>query len=363
MPLWPTDNAWYTPILVIRINNDSITLFYITQSGAILFLLEHYRAFYSNVVEFSVYTGPGELILGSIAVLLFQAISPFQIDLSGDYRYLFSVIYNVCFAYSQGYLILGFVRRNGGFKKVLTFSKVPEHYGTEFGVSLCILLQSFNPALLSFNLIPEWNVVDILSHGLAMSMLTSDLIVAKMAKRELHPLIVLNTMLTVFNHNLLIFTTIGIYFLRIFYEICESMNIFLLSPIRNVYVSGVFDLCHFGHFNHFATARKFGNRLIVGVHSDEDVASYKRVPKLKMKERASAVGSCRSVDQVVKNAKLYITREFIEENNIHVVGCSQEYDSEDDEYYRVPREMGILQVIPRVEGISTSELIKRVKGE
>jgi hypothetical protein len=79
-----------------------------------------------------------------------------------------------------------------------------------------------------------------------------------------------------------------------------------------------------------------------------------------MDERIATACMCKGVSAVIPNAPLVITEEFIKKNNIHIVGCSAEYDSPEDEYYTVPRQMGILKVIPRITGISTSELMKRV---
>jgi glycerol-3-phosphate cytidylyltransferase-like family protein len=56
-----------------------------------------------------------------------------------------------------------------------------------------------------------------------------------------------------------------------------------------------------------------------------------------------------------------LSKEFLEKWNIHVVCCSPEYDKEGDHYYKVPRELGMIRVLPRTEGVSTSDLIKRVQ--
>ena len=133
------------------------------------------------------------------------------------------------------------------------------------------------------------------------------------------------------------------------------------NPNRNVYCNGVYDMCHVGHMKLFENASKYGTRLIVGVHNDSDVRSYKRNPIQTHEERVATVRSCKSVYQVIPNAPLIIDEQFIKENNIHVVCCSTEYDSLDDKYYAVPRRLNILKVLPRTDGISTSDLIQRIK--
>lgn len=72
--------------------------------------------------------------------------------------------------------------------------------------------------------------------------------------------------------------------------------------------------------------------------------------------------ACRNVHEVIANAPCNgLTEEFIKKHNIHVVAHSVEYDKPDDKYYAVPRKLGINRVLPRTDGLSTSELIRRVK--
>ena len=83
------------------------------------------------------------------------------------------------------------------------------------------------------------------------------------------------------------------------------MNLPLLTTYRNVYIDGVFDLCHVGHKNHMRRAAALGNRLFVGVMSDEDVLKYKRAPIMSLEERCRAVESCRWVHAVIPGAPCF----------------------------------------------------------
>ena len=85
-------------------------------------------------------------------------------------------------------------------------------------------------------------------------------------------------------------------------------------------------------------------------------------------ECCAEVEACKSVTKVIPNAPCFgISKEFLDKHQIHVVAMGQEYvdkwpDPADDKYYGVPRTMGIARVLPRTPGLSTSELIKRVKA-
>ena len=66
-----------------------------------------------------------------------------------------------------------------------------------------------------------------------------------------------------------------------------------------VYTSGVFDLLHAGHVEALRRAREQGDELIVGVLSDADAASYKRVPVIPYAQRHFVVSALSMVDRVI----------------------------------------------------------------
>ncbi|MBP39048.1 MAG: cytidyltransferase-like protein [Chloroflexi bacterium] len=124
----------------------------------------------------------------------------------------------------------------------------------------------------------------------------------------------------------------------------------------------VADLFHYGHVNFLRQARSYGDYLLVGIHADETVEGYKRRPILSMEERISSVEGCRYVDEVVPNAPLEITRKWIEMHNIDLIMHGDDVSAEmRDFWYRVPIEMGIYKSVGYTEGISTTELISRIK--
>ena len=51
----------------------------------------------------------------------------------------------------------------------------------------------------------------------------------------------------------------------------------------------VADLFHYGHVNFLKKASSHGDFLLVGVHADEEVMTYKRRPILSMEERVASV--------------------------------------------------------------------------
>ncbi len=54
---------------------------------------------------------------------------------------------------------------------------------------------------------------------------------------------------------------------------------------ETIWVDGCYDLTHFGHANMLRQAKSLGTKLIVGVHSDEDIRRVKRPPVYSQSER------------------------------------------------------------------------------
>jgi choline-phosphate cytidylyltransferase len=207
---------------------------------------------------------------------------------------------------------------------------------------------------------------DVICDGIFMAVLTSDVTLAKMAGRELHPWVVLMSFAAILSHSTILALCL-VYYIAVFADLCAYLNMPLLATCRNVYCDGVYDLCHIGHKLLFQKALQHGNRLYVGVVGDEDAQNYKRPPIMSHSERCAEVEACKAVTTVIPNSPCFgLTREFLDEHQIHIVAYGEEYlerypDPKDDPYYRVPREMGIARPLPRTQGFSTSDLIRRIQ--
>jgi cytidyltransferase-like protein len=131
--------------------------------------------------------------------------------------------------------------------------------------------------------------------------------------------------------------------------------------VIRVYVDMVADLFHYGHVQFLEKARAMGDYLIVGIHADETVAGYKRTPILTMAERIAAVRGCRFVDEVVPDAPLVVTRDWIERHAIDLLVHGDDFDTKLlGRLYKEPMEMGIVRTVPYTEGISSSDIIRRI---
>lgn len=143
--------------------------------------------------------------------------------------------------------------------------------------------------------------------------------------------------------------------------------IFILStlsakePVR-VYVDIVGDLFHAGHIEFFKKAKSLGDVLVVGIHPDDEVTDYKRKPILSMDERITVISACKLVDEIIVGAPIGVTKKLIEDYKIDIVIHGDDFNRDTiAEQYGVPMEMGIFRTVPYTKGISTSDIIERIR--
>jgi len=376
---------------------------YAVQSAQLVLFLKHLSAFDRQAgLRYRILGGPGEVIYTAVSLLAFRATIGFDwlwslsrniveslltrvdehgsglIDVDDAAKMYNSVTPFLIFKYGYYAMYLLAVTKTLLLKE--------PHGWSRFGLSASLLMRLI-PAILYFHSddvirvsselggldtqnvatnVPVVGMADVICDGLFMAVLTSDLTLAKMGGREIHPWVVLMSLAAVFSHSTIL-TLVVTYYVAVFADLCAYLNLPLLTTCRNVYCDGIYDLCHVGHKMLFQNALTFGNRLYVGVVGDKDANSYKRPPIMSSAERCAEVEACKAVTKVIPNAPCFgLTREFLDRHQIHVVAYGEEYlerypNPKDDPYYRVPREMGIARPLPRTQGLSTSDLIRRIQ--
>jgi len=152
---------------------------------------------------------------------------------------------------------------------------------------------------------------------------------------------------------------------------CENKSQGCSGKAFVTYVDMVADLFHYGHSNFLKQCRTYceeqakelnrpeGCHLLVGIHSDKDVESYKRVPVLTMEERILSVEGSKYVTKVIPNAPLVADHMFLDGHCINALMHGD--DNEDEVIYAAAIQKGIFKTVPYTKGISTTELVKRVK--
>ena len=126
------------------------------------------------------------------------------------------------------------------------------------------------------------------------------------------------------------------------------------------------DLLHYGHVRFLKKAKDLANKrgllLLVGIHNNEVIHTYKRSPILNQVERAEVVSAIRYVDKVLVDAPLAITKEYMEQHKIDlVVHAHAESDTSYDDDHVYPISVGKFVRLDYTDQICTTEIINRCR--
>lgn len=123
-----------------------------------------------------------------------------------------------------------------------------------------------------------------------------------------------------------------------------------------VYTSGTFDMLHANHLKMIEYARALGDILIVGVNTDELVASYKSQPIIPFEERIALVKALKYPDIVIPQKSLDHT-DKVKKLNFDIFVVGDDWTGK----YDYLEEQGVDVIyFPYGQGISSSSLKKRI---
>jgi len=128
-----------------------------------------------------------------------------------------------------------------------------------------------------------------------------------------------------------------------------------------VTTNGCFDLLHYGHVSYLEKAGRLGGMLVVGVNSDASVRKLKGKgrPLNPAQYRAALVSALKPVDAVfIFNGETPVTFLKALRPDIHVKGG--DYSGRLLEQEAVERAGGRVRILPKVPGLSTTRLLKRM---
>ena len=129
------------------------------------------------------------------------------------------------------------------------------------------------------------------------------------------------------------------------------------------YTGGVFDLLHEGHLNLIRRAKSLCDYLVVGIQADEEVVKMKPRPILTTEERVRQMEAIGMADEVIVYYDGQKPDALKKVNpDIFIHGSDWEDQTDRSEVLKYMEEKGIKKILlPRTEGISTSEILKRIK--
>ena len=146
-------------------------------------------------------------------------------------------------------------------------------------------------------------------------------------------------------------------------EARAKLELWRVAKAKVVFTNGVFDLVHRGHVEYLEDARALGDRLVVGLNSDASTRRLKGPsrPIVGEQDRAAVVGALACVDLVVM---------FDDDTPLRLIAAvapdvlvkGADYGVADI----VGRELveshgGRVTTVPLREGLSTSEIVRRIR--
>uniref|UniRef100_A0A3Q3QAD8 ethanolamine-phosphate cytidylyltransferase n=1 Tax=Monopterus albus TaxID=43700 RepID=A0A3Q3QAD8_MONAL len=132
--------------------------------------------------------------------------------------------------------------------------------------------------------------------------------------------------------------------------------------VVRLWCDGCYDMVHYGHSNQLRQAKAMGDYLIVGVHTDAEIAKHKGPPVFTQEERYKMVRAIKWVDEVVEGAPYVTTLETLDKYNcdfcVHGDDITLTVDGKDT--YEEVKQAGRYRECKRTQGVSTTDLVGRM---
>ncbi len=123
---------------------------------------------------------------------------------------------------------------------------------------------------------------------------------------------------------------------------------------------GTFDLFHIGHLRIINRSKYFGDKLIVGISTDElNYNKKKKYPVFSQEERLEIIKNLKDVDEVFFEESLEKKREYILKYKADILIMGDDWTGRFDEY----KDICEVIYLPRTKDISTTELIDKISKD
>lgn len=132
--------------------------------------------------------------------------------------------------------------------------------------------------------------------------------------------------------------------------------------MKTVITYGTFDLIHYGHLNLLKRAAALGDRLIVGVSSDEFCIEKGKTAHYSLEKRMEMVADLKYVDKVIPEYNMQQKIEDIKKYQVDIFCLGSDYEKtflEMDEYEEVSKLCEVV-FIERTPNISSTILRSQI---
>lgn len=128
--------------------------------------------------------------------------------------------------------------------------------------------------------------------------------------------------------------------------------------MTTVLTYGTFDLFHIGHLNLINRLAELGDRVIIGVSTDEFNAGKGKTSVVSYEDRARIIGSIKGVDLVIPETSWEQKISDIKEHQVDVFAIGEDWRGKFDEL----RELCEVHYLSRTDGISSTEIKQTLRA-
>ncbi|MDG2018567.1 MAG: pantoate--beta-alanine ligase [Porticoccaceae bacterium] len=129
--------------------------------------------------------------------------------------------------------------------------------------------------------------------------------------------------------------------------------------MKTIITFGTYDLLHVGHIRLLSRARALGDRLVVGVSSDQlNFSKKNKFPEFSEEERMEIISMIKGVDKVFLEESLELKASYLKEQEADILVMGDDWSGKFDHL------KSICQVVylPRTPSISTSAIIEKTRS-
>ncbi len=132
----------------------------------------------------------------------------------------------------------------------------------------------------------------------------------------------------------------------------------MVEPKATVVITfGTYDLFHIGHLRILERAAGLGDKLVVGISTDEFNWSKKqKLPAVPYADRAAIVGAIKCVDAVFPEESMELKREYIQKHDASVLVMGDDWKGRFDEF----KDICSVVYFPRTQNISSTLLKQQI---
>tara|TARA_B100001175_G_scaffold147587_1_gene125223 strand:+ start:36 stop:530 length:495 start_codon:yes stop_codon:yes gene_type:complete len=148
-------------------------------------------------------------------------------------------------------------------------------------------------------------------------------------------------------------------------DLAKIINEWRLNGDKIVFTNGCFDLIHLGHLEILARSADLGDKLIVGINSDESIKKIKgnSRPIIEEDSRAKQLAAIEFIDAVIlfNEDTPYNLINILKPDVLTKGGDYKKNDIVGNQL--INKEKGEVVIIPLTQGYSTTSILEKIKNE